>query len=46
MEFRQAWGLLALRVAATPVGLEVKLLHYYIATHVIGTAAALLLLGL
>lgn len=32
--------------AATPVGLEVKLLRYYIATHVIGTAAALLLLGL
>jgi len=46
MEFRQAWGLLALLAAATPLGVEVKPLHYYIATHVIGTAAGLLLLGL
>lgn len=31
---------------ATRVDVEVKLLHYCIATHVTGTAAALLLLGL
>jgi len=35
-----------LLAAATPLGVEVKPLHYYIATHVIGTAAGLLLLGL
>gem|GEM_PF-5436561 len=35
-----------MELVATPVGMETKPMHYYVATHVIGTAAAFLLLGL